>query len=122
MTLAYIRLRAREITRNTETRAITRVKIGKKPKTVTKQQKRVIVGTGSRKEQCSQEPISQVLQFPLFSAILSSWFLIYNVEFDSNSSCLDRLKNFGIISSQKIQNLLQNAIIRIVGTLMCKSG
>ena len=74
------------------------------------------------KEQCSQEPISQVLQFPLFYAILSSWFLIYNAEFDSNSSSLDRPNNFGITSSQKLQNLLQNAISRIVGTLMCKSG
>ena len=36
--------------------------------------------------------------FLLFSAILSSWFLIYNAEFDLNSSCLDRLNNFGIIS------------------------
>ena len=49
-----------------------------------------------------QEPISQVLQFPLFSAILSSWSLIYDVEFDSNSSCLDRLNNFGMISLQKL--------------------
>ena len=45
--------------------------------------------------------------FLLFSAILSSWFLIYNAEFDSNSLCLDRLNNFGIISSQKLQNLPQ---------------
>ena len=59
--------------------------------------------------------------FLLFYA-LSSWSLIYDVEFDSNSSCLDRLNNFGMISSQKLQNLSQNAIIRIVGTLMCKSG
>ena len=29
-----------------------------------------------------------------FSAILSSWSLIYNDEFDSNSSCLDRLNIF----------------------------
>ena len=60
--------------------------------------------------------------FLLFSAILSSLFLIYNAEFDSNSSCLDRLNNFGTISSQKLKNLPQNAISRIVGTLMCKSG
>ena len=42
--------------------------------------------------------------FLLFFSILSSWFLIYNAEFDSNSSCLDRLNNFGTISSQKLQN------------------
>ena len=50
----------------------------------------------------AQEPISQVLQFPIFSTILSSLFLIYNAEFDSNSSCFDQLNNFGIISSQKL--------------------
>ena len=60
--------------------------------------------------------------FLMFSTILSSWFFIYNAELDSNSSCLDRLNNFGIISWQKLQNLPQNAISRIVGTLMCKSG
>ena len=69
-----------------------------------------------------------MLQFPYsstflaFSALLSFWYLICNAEFDSNSSCLDRLNNFGIISSQKLQNLPQNAINKIVGTLMCKSG
>ena len=69
-----------------------------------------------------------MLQFPCsstflaFSALLSFWYLIYNAEFDSNSSCLDRLSNFGIDSSQKLQNFPQNAISRIVGTLMCKSG
>ena len=60
--------------------------------------------------------------FLLFSTLLSSWSLIYDVEFDSNSSFLDRLNNFGMISSQKLQNLPQNAISRIVGNLMCKSG
>ena len=69
-----------------------------------------------------------MLQFPCsstflaFSALLSFWYLIRIAEFDSNSSCLDRLSNFDIDSSQKLQNLPQNAIIRIVGTLMCKSG
>ena len=53
-------------------------------------------------------------------ALLSFWSLIYNVEFDSNFSCLDRLNNFGMASSQKLENLPQNAISRIVGTLMCK--
>ena len=57
--------------------------------------------------------------FLAFSAHLSFWSLICNAE---NSSCLDRLDNFGINSLQKLQNYPQNAIIRIVGTLMCKSG
>ena len=69
-----------------------------------------------------------MLQFPYsftflaFSAFLSFWYLICNVEFDLNSSCSDRLNNFGTISSQKLQNLPQNVIIKIVGTVMCKSG
>ena len=67
-------------------------------------------------------PTAPCFLFLLFSALFSSWSLIYDVEFDSNSSCLDRLNNVGMISSQKLQNLPQNVISRIVGTLMCKSG
>ena len=67
-------------------------------------------------------PTAPRFLFLLCSALLSSWSLIYDVEFDSNSSCLDRLNNVGMISSQKLQNLPQNAISRIVGTLMCKLG
>ena len=67
-------------------------------------------------------PLLPTSFFLLFSALLSSLSLIYDVEFDSNSSCLDRLNNFGKISSQKLQNLPQNAISRIIGTLMCKLG
>ena len=42
-----------------------------------------------------------------FSSVFCSSFLlalICNAEFDSNSSCLDRLNNFGINSLQKLQN------------------
>ena len=46
--------------------------------------------------------IPVVLHFVAFSALLSFWSLICNVEFDSNSSCLDRLNNFGINSLQKL--------------------
>ena len=67
-------------------------------------------------------PTAPCFLFLLFSALLSSWSLIYDIEFDSNYSCLDRLNNVSMISSQKLQNLPQNAISRIVGTLMCKSG
>ena len=67
-------------------------------------------------------PLLPTSFFLLFSALLASLSLIYDVEFDSNSSCLDRLNNFGKISSQKLQNLPQNAINRIIGTLMCKLG
>ena len=63
-----------------------------------------------------------MLHFSSLFALLSLWDLICNDEFDSNSSCLDRLNNFGIISSQKLKNLPQNVINKIVGTLMCKSG
>ena len=40
--------------------------------------------------------------FSSLFALLSFWDLICNNEFDSNSSFLDRLNNFGIISSQKL--------------------
>ena len=44
-----------------------------------------------------QEPNFAVLHFSSLFALLSFWSLICNVEFDLNSSCLDRLNNFGII-------------------------
>ena len=73
---------------------------------------------------CILHPTFCILQLAifLFSSLLSSWSLIYDVEFDSNSSCLDLLNNVGMISSQKLQNFPQNAISRIVGTLMSKSS
>ena len=43
-----------------------------------------------------------MLNFLLFSAPLSFWFLICNAEFDLNSLCLDQLNNFGINSLQKL--------------------
>ena len=76
----------------------------------------------ARKNNFSTCKISCNSTFLAFSALLFFWYLICNAEFDSNSSCLDRLNNFGTISSQKLQNLPQNAISRIAGTLMCKSG
>ena len=45
-----------------------------------------------------------VLHFVAFSALLSFWSLIRNAKFDSNSSSLDRLNNFGINNLQKLQN------------------
>ena len=65
---------------------------------------------------------SQCSIFLAFSALLSFWSLICNAELDSNSSCLDRLNNFGTISLNKLQNFPQNSINRIIGTLMCKLG
>ena len=49
-----------------------------------------------------QEPNFAMLHFSSLFALLSLWDLICNDEFDSNSSCLDRLNNFSIISSQKL--------------------
>ena len=49
---------------------------------------------------------SNFLVAPLFLHFLlffPSGNLICNAEFDSNSSCLDRLNNFGTISLQKLQ-------------------
>ena len=48
--------------------------------------------------------IPAVLNFHAFSTLLSFWFLICNAEFDLNSSCFDRLNNFGKNSLQKLQN------------------
>ena len=47
--------------------------------------------------------ILAMLHFVAFFALLSL-SLICNAEFDSNSSCLDRLNNFVINSLQKLQN------------------
>ena len=66
--------------------------------------------------------IFAVLHFIAFSALLSFWSLICNAEFDLNYSCLDRLNNFGRNRLQKLQNFPQNAISRIIGTLMSKLG
>ena len=90
-------------------------------------------GTASRKEQGRMnsarwmnsgygKSTPAVLHFSSLFALLSFWSLICNAEFASNSSCLDRLNNFSIISSQKLQNFPQNAISRIAETLMYKSG
>ena len=60
-------------------------------------------GGGGRMNSGGQEQfrhfakIPVVLHFVAFSALLSLWSLICNAEFDSNSSCLDQLNNFGII-------------------------
>ena len=43
------------------------------------------------------EPNFAILNFSSLFALLSFWSLICNVEFDLNSSCLDRLNNFSII-------------------------
>ena len=76
---------------------------------------------GRRKfPRCTNFPCSST--FLAFSALLSFWYLICNAEFDLDSSCLDLLSNFGTDSLQKLLNLPQNAISRIIGTLMCELG
>ena len=64
------------------------------------------VKKGKKKNQENVEafshPSAKLLDFPASFAILSFWFLICNVEFDLNSTCLDRLDNLGIISLQKL--------------------
>ena len=62
-------------------------------------------------EQCSHEPNFIGSIFFVFSALLSFWSLICNAKFDSNSSCLDRLNNFGINSLQKLQLCTNSAQI-----------
>ena len=80
------------------------------------------MNSGGHEQFCHLAKIPVVLHFVAFSALLSFWSLICNAEFDSNSSGLDRLNNFGINSLQKLSNLPQNTISRIVGTIMCKLG
>ena len=56
----------------------------------------------SQDAQCLQEKHSCNAPFSSIFCYSFLWSLICNAEFDSNSSCLDRLNNFGIISSQKL--------------------
>ena len=79
-------------------------------------------GTLSSLDPLATVPTAPCFLFILFSDLLSSWSLIYDVEFDSNSSCLDRLNNVGMISSQKLQNLPQNEISSTIGTRTCQLG
>ena len=99
-------LSVREVTKKTKTKAITKVKIGK-TKNCNKTTKAcncrktgAVGGTVRwRQEQCSQEKhsCSGAISFVFYYSFL--WSLICNAEFDLNSSFLDRLNNFGIISS-----------------------
>ena len=50
-----------------------------------------------RHEQCSQENHSCSGAISSIFCYSFPWSLICNAEFDLNSSCLDRLNNFGII-------------------------
>ena len=55
------------------------------------------------KKNCNKNmKASNSSNFLSFSTLLSFWSLICNAELDSNSSCLDRLNNFGTISSKKL--------------------
>ena len=72
--------------------------------------------------QCSQEKHSCNAPFSSVFCYSFLWSLICNAEFDLNSLCLDRLNKFGIISSQKLQNLPQNAISSTIGTRTCQLG
>ena len=84
-----------------------------KVKTSNGQQEQCAGGMNSDKQEanfatCENSQAAKILLrsffFCFFFCHLSFWFLIYNVELDSNSSCLDRINNFGINSLQKLQN------------------
>ena len=95
-----------------------RVKRGENHKSKKKKQKRAARrNSGSGKEISHQCKIfapwceifalwCEILCLSSFSASAPSFLLnlICNVEFDSNSSCLDQLDNLGINSLQKLQN------------------
>ena len=103
-----------QISTNTKIPSIPIIHEGKHWKNHKKEVKR-----GSKEQkQKMQEAFSQVVKisqqfrslpnflqcsiFLAFYALLSFMFLICNAELDSNSSCLDRLNNFGIINLQKL--------------------
>ena len=87
--------------KKTKPKAITGINLEETTKNI----KALKAGTGSRMnsgwrgEQCCKMQISQCSIFSSLFTLLSFWDLICNDEFDSNSSCLDRLNNFGTISS-----------------------
>ena len=60
-----------------------------------------VVNSGRGTNSGSKESIPAVLHFSSLFALLSFWDLIYNDEFNSGSSCLNRLNNFGINSLPK---------------------
>ena len=64
-----------------------------------KKQERAVEGTVLELGTVLQEPNFAMLHCSSLFALLSFWDLICNNDFDSNSSCLNRLNNFGIISS-----------------------
>ena len=55
-------------------------------------------------KQCRRKSIPEVLHFSLLFALLSLWDLMCNDEFNSGSSCLNRLDNFGLIILKMLQN------------------
>ena len=107
--------------KKSKSKVITRVKMGRNKKCNKKSQKatsRRKVNSGLQDEQWHKKEISQPAKISLlpfflyflllFHCIFCSSFLLVSdlqTEFDSNSSCLDRLNNFGIYSLQKLQNL-----------------
>ena len=63
-----------------------------------------MVNSAGDMNSASKKEFRKCSNFLVFSALLSFWSLTCNAEFDSNSSCLDRLNNFGTNSLQKLQN------------------
>ena len=86
---------------------VTRTKWEETKKNATKRSRHQTpeeVNSGCRGNSATGTKFRRCSNFLVFSALLSFWSLIYNAEFDSNSSCLDRLNNFGKNSLQKLQN------------------
>ena len=95
-------LTVREVKKKNQNRkAITGVKWkktkSKRKRGIAKKQERAAGGTVLELGTVLQEPNFGILNFSSLFALLSFWSLICNVEFDLNSSCLDRLNNFSII-------------------------
>ena len=99
-----------QFTKNYKNKYYYKEKVGRKPKREQKaktgsMKEQGRINSGKSCEQCCRNQISQCFIFLLFSASLSFLRLICNAEFNSNSSCLDRLNNFGIISFSKTVKL-----------------
>ena len=95
---AFIANPSYKIPKKTKENTIIMGQIKKKAKKMTNISKKVNINMNSAQERQFRTSAKFSASAPFLL------ILIYNVEFNSNSSCLDRLDNLGINSLQKLQN------------------
>ena len=106
-----------QISKNTKIPSVPIIHEGKNGKNHKKEVKLEVNGAKKKQENARHFCTSAIfrtlqnfrtlLRSSRFSSFFCSSFLLFlicNAEFDSNSTCLDRLDNFGINSLQKLQN------------------